>query len=218
MNKKKLRAALLATAMIGALAGAWAWLHMRIGSAGTVSPQARGRYADPAVCGECHGDIASTYSKTGMGRSFHRMTQNAEIHWPTPGKPWRHAASDSLFEMIQRDGAWYQRRWQVGFDGKETNVDEKRVDYVLGSGNHATTFLHLTEQNTLQELPLGWYAEKGGYWAMNPGYDRPDYAGSVRPIYYECMYCHNGYPRIPEGAHRDTAQATYLQPLPEGID
>ncbi len=70
------------------------------------------------------------------------------------------------------DGAWYQRRWQTGFDGKETNVDEKRVDYVLGSGNHAKTYLHLTEKNTLQELPLGWYAEKGGYWAMNPGYDR----------------------------------------------
>ena len=32
---------------------------------------------------------------------------------------------------------------------------------------------------------------------MNPGYDRPDYAGSVRPIYYECMSCHNGYPSIP---------------------
>ncbi len=120
--------------------------------------------------------------------------------------------------MVFRDGAWFQRRWQTGFDGKETNVDEKRVDYVLGSGNHTRTMLHLTERNTLQELPLGWYSEKGGFWGMNPGYDRPDYVGSVRPIYYECMFCHNGYPRIPEGAHRDAAQATYLLPLPEGID
>ena len=67
-------------------------------------------------------------------------------------------------------------------------------------------------------MPFGWYAEKGGFWGMNPGYDRPDYAGSVRPIFYECMFCHNGYPKVPEGANRDTAQATYLQPLPEGID
>jgi predicted CXXCH cytochrome family protein len=120
--------------------------------------------------------------------------------------------------MVQHDGAWFQRRWQTGFDGKETEVDEKRVDYVLGSGNHAMSWLHLTEQNTLQELPLGWYAEKGGYWGMNPGYDRPDYAGSVRPIYYECMFCHNGYPKIPTGAHRDVEQMTYATPLPEGID
>ena len=63
--------------------------------------------------------------------------------------------------MVFRDGAWFQRRWQTGFDGKETNVDEKRVDYVLGSGNHSRTLLHLTEQNTLQELPLGWYCGEG---------------------------------------------------------
>jgi len=132
--------------------------------------------------------------------------------------PFHHEASNTFLEMVFRDGTWYQRRWQVGFDGKETNIDEKRVDYVMGSGNHAQTFLHLTERNTLQELPLGWYAEKGGFWGMNPGYDRADYAGSVRPIYYECMFCHNGYPRVPEGAQRDASQSTYLQPLPEGID
>ena len=57
----------------------------------------------------------------------------------------------------------------------------------------------MTSRNTLQQLPLGWYAEKGGYWAMNPGYDRPEYQGSTRVIHYECMFCHNAYPRIPEG-------------------
>jgi len=153
-----------------------------------------------------------------MGRAFHSFRPENDIDWPTGGKPWHHAASDSFFEMVQRGGSWIQRRWQTGFDGRETNVDEKRVDYVLGSGNHARTYLHLTDRNTLQQLPLGWYAEKGGYWAMNPGYDRPDYKGSVRPIYYECMFCHNGYPVIPEGQHRDVSQMTYLRPLPEGID
>jgi predicted CXXCH cytochrome family protein len=121
----------------------------------------------------------------------------------------------SDFAMMERGGAYYQRRWQKGFDGKETNVDEKRVDYVLGSGNHARTYLHRTDRGVLQELPLGWYAEKGGYWAMNPGYDRADYAGSVRPIYYECMFCHNGYPKTPGS---DASESMYLDPLPEGID
>ncbi len=63
--------------------------------------------------------------------------------------------------MLQRDGELFQRRWQVGPDGKEANVDEKRVDYVLGSGNHSRTYLHLTERNTLQELPLGLVRGKG---------------------------------------------------------
>lgn len=215
MKAKTLQAGLLVTVLIGALAAAGVWWHMRQATGASSQPAAR--YADPALCEQCHPDIAATYHKTGMGRAFHRVRAQ-DINWPTPGKPWHHASSDTYFEMVQRDGSWFQRRWQIGFDGKQTNVDEKRADYVLGSGNHAETFLHLTENNTLQELPLGWYAEKGGYWAMNPGYDRPDFAGSVRPIYYECMSCHNGYPKVPEGEHKDVTQATYLQPLPEGID
>lgn len=219
MSPKKLRMGLLVTASIGVLSAAGVWWQMRQSAQHAETPsQAGGRYADPAVCAECHADIAATYMKTGMGRSFSRIRTGQDINWPTARKPWHHSASGSYFEMVQRDGVWFQRRWQIGFDGKQTNLDEKRVDYVLGSGNHARTYLHLTEQGTLQELPLGWYAEKGGYWAMNPGYDRPDYAGSVRPIYYECMSCHNGYPKIPEGEHKDPDQATYLQPLPEGID
>ena len=190
----------------------------RISGTGPVSVQAASLYADPAVCAKCHPAIAATYRKTGMGRSFRKVVSEKDLNAPAPDKPFYHAPSNSFFTMVFRNGAWFQRRWQTGFDGRETNVDEKRVDYVLGSGNHSRTLLHLTERNTLQQLPLGWYSEKGGFWGMNPGYDRPDYAGSVRPIYYECMFCHNGYPRIPEGARRDAAQATYLQPLPEGID
>ena len=214
MKSGLLRTGLVVTALVAAVAAGMWWRTRQSRS----SSQASGRYADPALCAQCHGDIAATYAKTGMGRSFRRIKTQKDIIWPTPGKAWHHGPSDSYFEMVQRDSSWFQRRWQIGFDGKETNVDEKRVDYVLGSGNHAKSFLHLTENNTLQELPLGWYAEKGGYWAMNPGYDRPDYAGSVRPIYYECMACHNGYPKIPESDHKDPTQSTYLQPLPEGID
>jgi predicted CXXCH cytochrome family protein len=210
-------------ALIAAVSAGYWWrtrqsAATRTGETDAVSSGASGRYANPVVCAQCHPAIAATYQKTGMGRSFRSVRDEKSIEWPAPGKPWRHAASDSFFEVIRRDGHWFQRRWQTGFDGKETNVDEKRVDYVLGSGNHAKTYLHLTDKNTLQQLPLGWYAEKGGYWAMNPGYDRPDYVGSVRPIYYECMFCHNGYPGIPEGRHMDKSQMTYIQPLPEGID
>ena len=85
---------------------------------------------------------------------------------------------------------------------------------MLGSGNHARTYLHLTRRNTLQQLPLGWYAEKGGYWAMNPGYDRPEYQGSTRVIHYECMFCHNGYPGIPAGHQEDGARRN-MQPIPK---
>jgi predicted CXXCH cytochrome family protein len=223
MQSKKPRIILTVTAFVVALAGGGAWWLMRQPSGRTggpdpVSVQGAGAYANPAVCGQCHSEIAATYRKTGMGRSFRKIRSEQDLGAPPPAKPFYHAASKSFFSMVFQNGAWFQRRWQTGFDGKETNVDEKRVDYLLGSGNHSRTLLHLTEGNTLQELPLGWYSEKGGFWGMNPGYDRPDYAGSVRPIFYECMFCHNGYPKVPEGAQRDAAQATYELPLPEGVD
>lgn len=175
-------------------------------------------YADPAVCAQCHADKARTYSRTGMGRAFYRMSSSKATEDFKSGLPYHHAASDTYFNVYERGGKYFQRRWQTGFDGRETNVEEKQIDFVMGSGNHARTYLHLTARGTLQELPLGWYAEKGGYWAMNPGYDKADYGGSTRLIHYECMSCHNGYPRIPQGHDQPGAEAQYVQPLPEGID
>ena len=118
---------------------------------------------------------------------------------------------------MERAGKFYQRRWQIGFDGRDTNVEEKEIDYVLGSGNHARTFLHRTARNTLQQLPLGWYAEKGGSWAMNPGYDQLDYQGSSeRSITNACSAI------TPTLAFRASGgrsrRRRYSAPLPEGID
>jgi predicted CXXCH cytochrome family protein len=176
------------------------------------------KYTDPALCAQCHADIAGSFRKTGMARSFYRLRPQNLVEDFKSGKPFYHEASDSYFAMTERGAKYYQRRWQRGFDGKETNVEEKQIDFVLGSGNHARTYLHLTSRNTLQQLPLGWYAENGGYWAMNPGYDRADYQGSTRVIHYECMFCHNAYPQIPDGHQDAGAEAQYRQPIPEGID
>ena len=99
-------------------------------------------YANPSTCAQCHPAIAATYRKTGMGRSFRKIRNKEDIGAEVPAKPFYHAPSASYFQMQYRDDAWYQRRWQTGFDGKETNVDEKRVDYIMGSGNHSRTFLH----------------------------------------------------------------------------
>ncbi len=128
-----------------------------------------------------------------------------------------HAASESYFTMLVRGGEYFQRRHQLD-SGREINVMEKRVDYVMGSGNHARAYLHRTAADTLIELPLGWYAEKGGYWAMNPGYDRPDHDHFRRPITYDCMFCHNAYPKIPARNEKPWAESVYPGALPEGID
>ncbi|MBL8233275.1 MAG: hypothetical protein JNL98_32555, partial [Bryobacterales bacterium] len=121
-------------------------------------------YAPAATCAGCHRTIWESYRKTGMGRAFYRPSAATVA----TGSYW-HAASQSHFTILERDGRFYQRRHQLDAAGGETNVLEKPVDYVMGSGNHARTFLHRTPRGTLVELPLGWYAIDGGYLAMNPG-------------------------------------------------
>jgi predicted CXXCH cytochrome family protein len=170
-------------------------------------------YAQVSRCAPCHAAHAAGFQKTGMGRSFYSARTAALTR-----EPYYHAPSETWFAMIELAGRVFQRRWQVGFDGKPANIEEKQIDFILGSGNHAQTFLHLTPRGTLQQLPLGWYAENGGTFAMNPGYDHPDYPGSTRAISYECMSCHNAYPKIPAANHEEGAEARYLAPLPEGID
>jgi predicted CXXCH cytochrome family protein len=148
-----------------------------------------------------------------MARAFYTPSADA---FPAP-RPYFHKPSRTWFQMIAKGGAWYQRSWQTPSDSKQDNPGEMRIDYVMGSGNHVRTYLHRTARNTLIELPLAWYSEKGGQWAMNPGYDTP-HPPVGRKVGYDCMFCHNAYPSIPSGHEDPGAEPVFTEPLPEGID
>jgi tetratricopeptide (TPR) repeat protein len=162
-----------------------------------------------AQCATCHSKIAASFAKTGMARSFSS---------PAPLEPVRcyHQPSETWYAIVNRNGANYQRRWRIGYSGAETEVQESRIDYVMGSGNHVRTYLHRTDRGALIELPLAWYSENGGQWAMNPGHDR-DYALPPRAVAYECMFCHNAYPKIPMGHDEPASEPLFEGALPEGI-
>ena len=180
-------------------------------------PASGNQYVDARVCAGCHSQIASDYSQTAMGRSLSRAGRAAILEDYAAKNEFYHALSETHYAMVVRDGAHYQRRWQIGFDGKETNVEELRIDYVLGSGNHARSYLHRTLHGTLIELPLGWYSEKGGNWGMGPGFDSL-HPATRRLISYECIFCHDGYPRIPAGHEARGMEPVFAGELPEGID
>lgn len=152
-----------------------------------------------------------------MARSFYRPTPENTVEDFAGKNPYYHKASDTYYAMVQRGGRYYQRQYQIGFDGKRINFQETEINFVLGSGNHARAYLHLTAKNTLVLLPLGWYAENGGYWAMNPGYDRPDNQALRRNVTYDCMFCHNAYPGTP-AVDGDPRAAPVFSSVPEGID
>jgi predicted CXXCH cytochrome family protein len=148
-----------------------------------------------------------------MGRSFHRPSAANIVEDYARRNRLDHRPSGRFYTMIQRDGAWFQRRHQKGVFGEEVNAVEMRVDYVIGSGNHARSYLHRAADGHLIEMPVSWYSENGGYWAMSPGYDRPTQQDSRRAIASSCMFCHNAYPGSPP-----TEEDVFPATLPEGID
>ena len=168
--------------------------------------------ADSKTCATCHREIAADYARTGMARSFFipGSANTIEDYSKTP--EYYHALSDSHYAMTIRNGRYFERRWQLDGGGKEINSEELSIDYVMGSGNHARSYLHKTERGMLIELPLGWYPDKGGEWGMVPGSDT-EHPQTRRFISYKCMFCHNGYPNIPPGS-----EPAFLGELPQGID
>ena len=226
----------------------------------STSATALGLYADAASCATCHAEIARTYAATGMARGFSvaqgsvaegsvaqgSVAQGSVAQGFSPAKPEPlfHEASNRYYTMVEREGRVFQRRHQIGFDGREMNVLELEAHYVVGSGNHARTFLHRTPSGRLMQLPVSWYsngvrlradtpiaspfdvaqgapsasrgAARQAFWEMSPGYDRPAHLDFRRAIDAGCMSCHTGYPRTPVDDDREGP--LFGDSLPNGID
>ena len=182
-----------------------------------VTRQVSSSYGDPKTCVRCHQDEAAGFNETGMAHAFYKPSAAVTVDAPASVRTFHHESSATWYSLTAHDGRFFERRWQKGFDGRDDNVEELSIDYVMGSGNHVRTYLHRERDGTLIELPMAWYAENGGEFAMNPGFDNAA-PMTRRVIAYECMFCHNGYPQIPPTAHRDLSAIPVYDTLPMGID
>lgn len=157
-------------------------------------PSSAALWAVQSECAACHRGTVESWAKTGMARSFYKVGKEPA------------GARVGEFEMVERSGRFFQRRGDF----------EKEIHFVLGSGRNARSYVSRTDQGWLLAMPLSWYSRNGGFWEMAPGFERPDHPHFRRRINYECMFCHNAYPKIPADA--DATDPKYLDPLPEGID
>jgi predicted CXXCH cytochrome family protein len=173
-------------------------------------------YVNDASCSSCHADIVRTYQNVGMSKSFYRPRTDDVIE--DFGKlPFRHQRSGDVMELRWRQGRLVFRRWQVDASGKAINTLEQPVDWILGSGHHARTYLYQTPNGELYQLPIAWYSQTKE-WAMAPGYDRRDHEGVLRRARLECLFCHDAYADLSENTHNGywRNQGVPSQ-LPEGI-
>jgi predicted CXXCH cytochrome family protein len=170
-------------------------------------------YLADAACAQCHPAIARSYAEVGMARSFAPAAGTRAMAFD--GSRYAHAASGLDYRLQRRgDELWFAQSAKAA-DGSTLSL-ELRVDWVLGSGNRAQSFLHHTEAGELYQLPVTWYSESGAL-AMSPGYEAGDHPGVERRVRRQCMFCHNAYPEVALGSDRADQPDLFPRRLPAGV-
>jgi Flp pilus assembly protein TadD len=174
-------------------------------------------YAPPDTCGGCHRDIASSYASVAMAQSLRRAGPEDTVRGDARANRIEHAPSGYIYEMRNEAGRFIQRRYERGPMGRPVRVFDREATFVVGSGRHARSYLHLSPTGEMTELPVSWYA-RDGRWGMSPGFDRGDQPDFFRPVPYSCLFCHNGYPALTRGTDSPMAPQIFQPDLPSGID
>ena len=129
-------------------------------------------------CQSCHPQEVAGYARTGMGRSLHAAVTERDGDFV-------HAKSGSHFLIRSTRAGVFQRMEQGG------ETLDYRIDYVIGSGNHASCYLARVGDHLFYS-PICYYPTLG--WNMAPGYADLSAPAYVRPISEECLLCHSGHP------------------------
>jgi Tfp pilus assembly protein PilF len=164
-------------------------------------------YVGGEVCASCHESEWSGFLTHGMARSYYPMSVAVEVEdFTVPAIA--HPISGWFYRPIRTDTGYYQEEYRLDRTG---NIDHRllrRMDFVVGSGTVARTYLN-ESNGRLYQMPLTWYTQTG-QWDFSPGFE----AGNQRfdrAIVERCMACHNSYPEsIPY------ADGKYVS-VPEGI-
>jgi len=134
-------------------------------------------------CGSCHPREVKGYSRSAMSHSLRAAGRE-------PEGSLQHSFSSTKFSIFSKDGLCQRME-------REGVASEYRVDYVIGSGKHASGYLVRIGDHLFQS-PLCYYTRLGRY-DMAPGYEENRAPDFIRAVTMECLLCHSGRPRHIEG-------------------
>ena len=130
-------------------------------------------------CAGCHSAEVEGYARSAMAHSLRRAAQEPAGTVTTP---------DSTITMSSSPkGSWQRLQTGRGATGSVTNY---RVDYVIGSGNHASGYL-VNIAGHLFQSPVAFYKSRNAY-DLAPGYEKTQDPDFTRPIAEGCVFCHAG--------------------------
>lgn len=147
-------------------------------------------YTGDDKCRSCHNEIYNSYHTTGMGKSLYKPSQKNETEDFSGNAKIYNEKTDFYYTVYKKGNEYFQKEYRINKEGKVIHELEKKIDYVIGSGNNTKSYLY-SENGFFYEMPVSWYSEKAR-WDMSPGYQKKNLRFS-RPVIQECMNCHNSY-------------------------
>lgn len=145
------------------------------------------QYVGSAACAECHDDLHAGHFRTPHGQAMAVLPQKQKL----PEATVRHGLSGRHYRTEQRGSELWHREWLERPDGSRLPLAEHQQKYVIGSGNHAFTYLYEAD-GFLAESPLTWFTPQSK-WDLSPGYrELVDQPGFSRPVDFGCVTCHSG--------------------------
>jgi photosynthetic reaction center cytochrome c subunit len=134
-----------------------------------------GQPPNASRCAFCHPAEVEGYSRSAMAHSLRRAGQEPD---------GTVSAHGSKITMHSTAGGYWQR-WENGGD-----ANNYRIDYVVGSGTHASGYL-VDIGGHLFQSPVAFYTSRQSY-GLAPGYENQPDPDFTRPVSEECVLCHSG--------------------------
>jgi photosynthetic reaction center cytochrome c subunit len=126
-------------------------------------------------CAVCHPAEVAGYARSAMAHSLRRPGQEPD------GIVSAHGSKITMYSTPTD----YWQRWENGGDQSEYHID-----WVVGSGNHASGYL-VDIGGHLFQSPVAFYKSRQSY-DLAPGYENQPDPDFTRPIREECVLCHSG--------------------------
>lgn len=126
-------------------------------------------------CQVCHSVEVEGYARSAMAHALRRAGQEPSGTVTTP--------KGTITAYSSPTGSW-QRLETAG------DVSNYHIDYVIGSGNHASGYL-VDIKGHLFQSPIAFYKSRHSY-DLAPGYEKTQDPDFTRPVAEGCVFCHAG--------------------------
>lgn len=138
-------------------------------------PQSLKEPSGASRCDTCHAEEVAGYAQSAMAHSLRMASREPDGSVET---------RDGKITMRSTPSGYWQRLETAG------DTTDYRIDYVIGSGNHASGYL-LDLAGHLFQSPVAYYRSRQAY-DLAPGYENVAHPDFTRPIAEGCLFCHSG--------------------------